>query len=306
MFYRNTDAWYALLMVDIPKRLKLLKLDKSQEKPFLINCMQIKGYIKTTKPVPKSPEQFQEVGYREIKGTSGNSQQFMPGVNESLNYIQGTTIATDLLPRLAEVHKRGITSQETLDQKLNEIYDDVLGSVTTVYQDLVNQDNIKNYAMRLYHEISQVYKDTTKLKGEMKATRNRGYTVLCLYYSLVNFGICVTREQLIEYFNYTGKTSMSRTDLAEAEKNMQMILKLPEEHKICLCNMKSLFNGQVINLIRSEIERLQEIGIFTEPVQKIQVALLIHHLTKTPMKTISQRAEIDEDTLRKHKNKYKF
>jgi hypothetical protein len=99
---------------------------------------------------------------------------------------------------------------------------------------------------------------------------------------------------------------MSRSDLSEAEKNMQMLLKLPEEHKICLCNMKSLFNGVVINSLRSEIERLQENRVFTEPVQKIQVAILIHHLTKTPIKTISQYAEIDEDTLRKHKTNYKF
>lgn len=306
MFYRNTDAWYAFLMVDIPKRLRLLKLDKSQEKPFLINCMDTKGYIKKSPRSAPSLQEFQEVEYREIKANPGYLQQFMPGVNESLNYIQGTSIATDLLPRLAEVHKRGTISQETLDQKLSELYDEVLGNVTTVYQELVNQDDIKRYAITLYHEISQVYKNTTKLKGEMKATRNRGYTVLCMYYSLINFGICVTREQLIEYFNYTGKTTMSRSDLSEAEKNMQMLLKLPEEHKICLCNMKPLLSGLVINQIRSEIERLQENRIFTEPVQKIQVALLIHHITKTPLKTVSQYAEIDEDTLRKYKTKLKL
>ena len=81
--------------------------------------METKGYIKTTKQPTPNLQQFQEVEYREIKAKPGDLQQFMPGVNESLNYIQGTSIATDVLPRLAEVHKRGTTSQETLDQKLS-------------------------------------------------------------------------------------------------------------------------------------------------------------------------------------------
>ena len=157
----------------------------------------------------------------------------------------------------------------------------------------------------MYHELSQVYKDTHKLKGEMKATRNRGYTVLCLYYSLINFGICISRIKLVELFNnYSGKTPFGRSDLSEAEKNMQMLLKLPEEHKLCLCNMKSLFDAVTINHIRSEIEKLQELGKFSEPVQKIQVAVLIHHITKRSMKTISEFSEIDEDTLRKYSRIY--
>ena len=59
-----------------------------------------------------------------------------------------------------------------------------------------------------------------------------------------------------------------------------------------------------INHIRSEIEKLQELGKFSEPVQKIQVAVLIHHITKRSMKTISEYSEIDEDTLRKYSRIY--
>lgn len=304
MFHQNTDAWYALLRVDIPKRLNLLKLAKPQEKPFLIECMEMKGYVKKPRAAPPIEQQFEEVEYREIKNKGGTDQQeFKQSVNDSLSYITGTKIATDFLPRLAEVHKRGTTQQETLDQKLSELYDNVLGTLGA--QDLVNLENIKSYAIKMYHELSQVYKDTHKLKGEMKATRNRGYTMLSLYYSLINFGICISRIKLVELFNnYSGKTPFGRSDLSEAEKNMQMLLKLPEEHKLCLCNMKSLFDAVTINHIRSEIEKLQELGKFSEPVQKIQVAVLIHHITKRSMKTISEFSEIDEDTLRKYSRIY--
>ena len=132
----------------------------------------------------------------------------------------------------------------------------------------------------------------------MRATVKRGYTVLVLYYAMLHFEKCVKKEQLVTYFNnIDNKYGIS--DLALADKNIKNNFELPDENEICLCNMKSLFDKATISFLKSEITRLKENGTFHTPVQMVQVAALIHHVTKRPIKQISELSGISADTIRK-------
>jgi predicted transcriptional regulator len=74
---------------------------------------------------------------------------------------------------------------------------------------------------------------------------------------------------------------------------------LPDENEICMCNMKSLFDKATINLLKKEIKTFKENGRFHTPVSAVQVAALIHHVTKRTIKEISSFSGISPDTINK-------
>ena len=82
--------------------------------------------------------------------------------------------------------------------------------------------------------------------------------------------------------------------------------KLPNENEICLCNMKSLFDKPTINLLKLEIARLKENGTFHTPVQVVQIAALIHHITNQSVKNISHFSGISPDTIHKAVKQFNF
>ena len=160
----------------------------------------------------------------------------------------------------------------------------------------------------MYFDILSLYRETNLLKGEMKASIKRGYTVLVLYYALLHFQICIRKEQLVLYFNKSANDAgeFSLSDLALADKNIKSHFELPDENEICLCNMKSLFDKVQINFLKSEITKLKENGTFHTPVQAVQVAALIHHVTNQPIKVISKFSGISADTISKTIKQIKF
>jgi hypothetical protein len=306
MFHRNIN--------DVVVQIKQLLFNRTKNEPpkLLVDCMEATGYIIQQE---QSPEQdiFEEVEYREIKNKGYQEQQFMTGIQElgQVSMISGTSIQETLNPkfqRLKITQTYGISNEEMTDKYLNELFDSVLNNVSIEYQELVNLQQIKQYSIQMYHSIEKVYRDTNIFKGEIKGRIKRGYTMLVLYYGLLNFEICISRQKLVVFFNNFDK--FSESDLAEADKNIKMMFdddNLPSENEICLCNIKPLLNRQQIVFIKNEIKRLQELGIFHKPAQSVQIATLIHHhIKEISLKEISKRSGITTDTIRKSIKYFNF
>ena len=62
--------------------------------------------------------------------------------------------------------------------------------------------------------------------------------------------------------------------------------------------------GKYLLQIKTEIARLKENHTFHTPVQAVQIAALIHHITKINIKTISGYSGISPDTIRKNVKQY--
>lgn len=298
---------------DVIQQIKLLiytrlsKYKLKEQHTILIKCMEFSGYFISQENLKY--DDFTEVEYSVIKNKGQlqlQEQELLPGIDsiKSSSIIQGTSIQKEpKFSRLNVLHNYGITSDEMLSQQLNELFEAVLNNLK--YSET---EQIKQYSIKMYFDILSLYRETNLLKGELKASIKRGYTVLVLYYALLHFQICVRKEQLVLYFNKSANVSeeFSISDLALADKNIKSNFELPDENEICLCNMKSLFDKVQINFLKSEIARLKENGTFHTPVQNVQIAALIHHVTHQPIKIISKFSGVSADTISKAIKQIKF
>ena len=177
-------------------------------------------YLKQNEQLP--PDDFIEVRYREISNTDTNPQEFIQGINERehSSFITGTSIEQtndSRFARLRVTQTYGITSDEMTSAALSELYETVLNQVGVKYQGFTQHEEIKRYSIDMYFRIQNVYRQTNQLKGDMKGSIKNGYTLLCLYYAMLHFGICVSRQELLNFFNY------NPTVLAEADKNIKIV-----------------------------------------------------------------------------------
>ena len=155
--------------------------------------------------------------------------------------------------------------------------------------------------MNMYLEIKKIYNFTNDFSGEMKGQVKRGYTVLVLYYTLIQFKICLPKEELVVLFD----TPLS--DLAKADKNIKIAFRDRPEYNLdinYLCNMRSMLTNDQISLIEELIKSLQTKGIFSIPATPPEIAATIYHITKISLKTIQLYSGITADTIRK--NTYKI
>ena len=302
MFYQNTPDVIRQIKELVYTRLKLFKRGDNRE--VLIECMENTGYIEQSQQLPPEDD-FREVEYRErTNREQTDPQQFIQGITERehSSFITGTGIEQSSDPRFARLRitqTYGISTDEMTSAQLSELFETVLNQVSIKYQGFTQHEEIKRYAIDMYFRIQNVYRQTNQLKGEMKASVKRGYTLLVLYYALLHFGICVSTQELLNYFNYNPDV------LAEADKNIKMVFgeELPDINETCLCNMKPVL-GKYLLQIRNELKLLKENRTFHTPVQAVQVAALIHLVTKMSIKTISGYSGISADTIRKNVKQY--
>jgi hypothetical protein len=299
MFHENNEKdrmlYKQLLYTKFPN-----KASKNKEhKKILIECMDSKGYIINNTDL--TDNEHEEVEYSEIRNLNPQElQEYKTSLDSAQNssFIMGTSIQVSDNPkfsRLAVTQTYGISSDEMLSSKLNELFDSVLSLI-----DIPETNSIKTQAIKLYFDI----KNSDPVKGET----NRGYILLSLYNALLISGICVPKEKLVLFFNNAqskfGQFNLSSLSTASKKMKMHFQEQLPAENEICLCNMT--FDPQITLKIKSEIQRLKENGTFNENVQDIEIASLIHHITKTPLKDISKHCGISAETISKKYKTIKF
>ena len=270
-----------------------------KSKPLLINCLSSTGYVIGPPPNELSESSDDEEipqEYREPVPESEFVQSFSEQGQSSLSQRFNRTFIEGDNTRLHKLQTYGISQDEVDYNELNEEYETVLNKVSQRFPDLPIKQ-IKEDALNNFIELKKIYKETKLIKGTMKGKVKLGYTLLLLYYSLIRSKVCVTKEELIAYFD--GKIDLS--DLSTADKNIRSVFSnlLDNVAETCLCNMRNLFDRQTINIIENAIIQLQENEKIHSPALTVEVAAIIHHFTKTPLKQIGFYANITPDTIKK-------
>jgi hypothetical protein len=276
------------------------KKSKLQEqRKELFQCMDSNGYIlhKESSGESSEDEYYQE----KVDSSSDEEEQFVPYEQEfrqslvereqssiSGPFAQRTTIQGS--ERLSNLNLRGITSEEQDYLLVQEQVDNVLNKLQ-----LDNMNEIKKYAMDMYLRIKEFYKTSNEIKGEIKGSVRLGYILLIVYYALINFRICISKPELVVYFD--NKVSLS--DLPKADKNIKIIFGNLDNHELCLCNMRSLFDTFTLQKIHTTLQQLKDAGKINDPATIVQIAAVIHYVTKIDYSVIKNYCGVSPDTIRK-------
>ncbi len=284
------------------------KIPKKEQIPRLMQCLETHGYI--IEPTVEQPEEDpyadfiqeqpiqQEEYYPEIEDPYDLQHSYQQQQHSSITtrpfaertYIQGNE-------RLSALNVRGLSSEE---QDYNKVREQLSNALDQLHQD---DTAILDVAMNMYLEIKKVYTTTKMFKGEIKGSIRNGYILLVLYYALLSNKICVQVEQLSVILE------ISLSDLPKADKNIKMIFGerpgysfINKTAEICLCNMRKLFDLKTIQAIEAEIKQLKQRGKISNPSNNIEIAAIIHHITKRSFKVIGEFSGISDDTIRKKYN----
>jgi hypothetical protein len=305
-FHKNDDSVAKQISFLIYKRLPDKKSKMKEHKTLLIECMDSKGYIyynpQTESDSESEPGFEQETYLPEFTYLPGEEQFVQSIAEKSQSSVSryNRTFIDESHPgnkRLYAVQKYAITPEEQEYNQINEQIDSVLNKVSIKFPELPFQ-KIKEESMEFYLKIKKVYRESNLLRGEIKGSIKLGYILLSVYYTLIKYKICVTKEELVVYFENT-----SLSDLPKADKNIKMIFGENENvHEICLCGMRSLFNKEQIDKLEKGIRSLKENNKFNSPALKVQVAAAIHHFTKTSITIISGYCGISPEIIRKTVN----
>jgi hypothetical protein len=288
--------------------------NKKEHIPLLMRCLETHGYITERVEaidIPEDPyaeEYAQIMKEQEMIQNDYHDQDYFDlqqGYNESSSintgpFVDRTYIQGD--ERLNAINLRGISSEEQDYAKVREI---ISNGLNQLHQD--ENDTILNVAMNMYLEIKKVYAETKMFKGEIKGAIRNGYILLVLYYALLSNNICVTQEKLSVLLE------ISLADLPKADKNIKMIFGerpgysfMNRAAEICLCNMRKIFDHKTIQEIEAQIKRLKVLGKISNPANSIEVAVVIHHVTKRSFKVIAEYSGISDDTIRKKAGQITF
>jgi hypothetical protein len=291
------------------------KIPKKEQLPMLMSCLEANGYIIERPPeLPDIPEDPYAELYSQIipenqmqQDTYFTQDEFdlQPGYNESSSITAGpfndrTYIQGD--ERLSAINQRGISSEE---QDYIKVREQIGNALNQLHQ--ADNDSLLNVAMNMFLEIKKVYAETKMFKGEIKGSIRNGYILLVLYYALLSNKVCVTQEQLSVLLE------ISLADLPKADKNIKMIFEnrpgynfIHRSAEICLCNMRKVLDFKTIQLIEEQLKRLKVLGKIGNPASNVEIASVIHHITKRSFKVIGEFAGISDDTIRKKYHKITF
>jgi hypothetical protein len=293
--HENDIAVQKQILNLIYRRLPNKKSKTQEQRKMLLDCMASRGYIiepeyQPDEHVPVEPDEYLQTQPRlddDFVQSYAESQQ------SSVSKYHRTFIEPGVgNSRLYDVQKYAITQDEQDYNNLSEKYDTVLNQIMVKRHDLPFRE-IKERAMEMYLEIKRVYRETNTFKGEMKGAIKQGYTLLFLYYALIDYKICISKNDLANFFN------INLSDLPKADKNIKMVFKEPAIHELCLCGMRQLFDLQTVQKIELVINQLKERDIFNSPALVTQVAAAIHYVTKRTLKEISGYSNVTPDTIRK-------
>ena len=317
MEHVNTDSVARQIVFLLNKKFPPVKSREKEHKQQLIQCIESTGYIRAEPEIQPDINQeamdyfenFRQNSESEFDSESEQiflqqEQERLPSLAEreqssisqpfSRTFIQGASART------AEIQERAMTYDEQDFIETREKISTVLNKIATKRPD-IPFEQLLAMSMNMYLEIKKIYNFTNDFSGEMKGQVKRGYTVLVLYYTLIQFKICLPKEELVVLFD----TPLS--DLAKADKNIKIAFRDRPEYNLdinYLCNMRSMLTNDQISLIEELIKSLQAKGIFSIPATPPEIAATIYHVTKIALKTIQLYSGITADTIRK--NTYKI
>ena len=196
--------------------------------------------------------------------------------------------------RLAEVQKRGITSQETEFQNVKEIVETLINTIQ--FPDMPFE-NIKKAALNNYLKILNYYKTNPLQLPARSGALKRGYIGYSIYYALLQFKISLSKEQLVSILG------IDLSDLPKANEYIKLIIPGIDSYNVVednLCGMKKLltdtFGNEIIVKINKIITDLKNKGIFGQTPSKSNIAAAIYYVCSIPQSKggiYPQRLKID-------------
>jgi hypothetical protein len=221
----------------------------SRQRKFLINCLQDFNYIT---PVRHESDSESEDEYRYFNTPNeperGNIQK--KSITSNRTFILGP--GGD---RLSELQKRGISSEESELNKVNNQIDSVLN---VLLQKNINMDTvgIKQRALNMYQDIRTYYSEGNPYNfKQIKGSLKRGYIALVIIYSTN-----IPESDIIDILG------ISISDLPEARKNIKRIFKDIPGYEFLLLKGKSKFCNiplppEILNTVNGLINNF---SIFTK------------------------------------------
>jgi hypothetical protein len=254
----------------------------SKQRKFLIQCISDLGYIEQKTQVPErdsgsSSESLSDQEYYD----DPEEKRYLPlSSNTPSPYGFTRTFIQGPDSRLTEIQKRGISYEETELSKVGETIDLALNKLKRD----INIASVKEYALKMYQDILEYYRKGNKY-NLMSNTQSikRGYIALVVWYSLINFQVNISREQLVKLF-----TKLTIADLFESEKYMKLIFKKLPELKHNLYGMESVLKDKIgnelINTIFKVIEQFGNSPKYTAAAVYFICSVSIHKGGVVPVK----------------------
>jgi hypothetical protein len=287
---------------------------KIERKMLLVGCLERLGYILEPIVNPTTVEQQELEKFMRQSASSSESDsdsedflrfqqpQFRQSIqeqNQSSN-LPGKTFIQSLpgqSERLSVLNQRGMSSLEQEHAKINEIFAEVLSKIP-------DTESVKTTAFNIYQQIENAYRQGL-IKGELKATARKGFIFLSVYYALLEHGVYITYQELIDKFG--GKIQIR--DIPGSEKKMFKAFSDPDNaiyqlmhrtiHENNLCGMSPVLSEQQILNVRNGIAALKEKGIINNQPGLLEIAAIIHRFAGINLKTIGSYCGARVDTLRK-------
>jgi hypothetical protein len=288
---------------------------KLERKMFLAECLQRLGYILEPIVNPMTVEQQElEDFMRGGNSSSGEDSepddftrfqqpQFRQSIQEQQqsSNLPGRTFIQSIpgtnLERLSVLNQRGMSSLEQEHAKINEIFAEALSSIP-------DTESVKTTAFNIYQQIEYAY-HRGDIKGILKATARKGFIFLSVYYALLEHGIYLTRQELVDKFD--GKIKIR--DIPKSEKIMNQVFSDPDNaiyrlmhrpiYENNLCGMSDVLTEQQILNIRNGIISLKERGVLHQEPSLLDIAASIHRFGNVSLKLIAGYCGARIDTLRK-------
>jgi hypothetical protein len=279
MFHENNRSVQRQISTLLYKHVSGKKSKTQENRKLLLECMESTGYIK------EPDQEHEDVFYH---------PDFPVEPDEQIVYKQERQAT--FVPKESKFYKTQIRGISYEEQDLANVSDQINDVLNKLQKPDLPYDKIRESAINMYSDIIKVYRTTNILKGEMKGSVRNGYILLVVYYTLLRFKVCVSKADLVNYFN------MSLSDLPQADKNIKMVLGVVDNfHELCLCTFS--FDTATRKEIQNVIFKLKELGKFSDPVSLVQVAATIYYVTKGmpgfDYAVISKRCGLTPDTIRK-------
>jgi len=243
---------------------------------------EIEEYYNQLKPLNDS-ESESEDSYFEPSQTF--AQSFQEEQQSSMSGpFTGRTIINTTNERLLQLQQRGIDQEEIDYNKVKKQLTEALSQVFVKFPEL-DVKGVLDYAMGLYQQIKKAL-DEGIITGK-KGKYRKGYIFLILYYALINFKICLQKEELVNYFNNTIRLS----DLPTAQKNISKVINI--EKDVCL-KVADFKQRQEIDIVLNKLEKR-----FSDPPTSAQIAAAVRYVTGKSYKELEQSFQIRDETIRK-------
>lgn len=274
-----------------------------RQRKFLIDCIKGSGYLKENMETGETESEFKEY-YEERerlnKDSDSDSEEayFEPSQTFAQSFQEqqqssmagpfaGRTMIDTTSERLLELQRRGIEQEEVDYNQVRDQVTEALSQVFVKYNNL-NIKAVLDYAMGMYQQIKKAL-DEGLITGK-KGKYRKGYIFLILYYALINFQICLQKEELVNYFNNAIRIS----DLPAAEKNLSKIIKLEiKTSGVCL-KVADLKQRQEIDLVLNKLKKR-----FSEPPTSSEIAAAVRYVTGKSYKELEESFQIRDETIRK-------